>query len=200
MGYPGAGKTFFARQFTDQYNIPYISEDRVRFELFEKPQFNDDEQEIIGRISEYTVEQVMKTKSTLVFDGHSATQSSRKRLFDLAGDNGYKTLLVWLQTDINTSASRSKRRDRRNADSKYSFELDDLTFKRISSSLQRPNEKQPSVVISGKHAFKGQSLTVLRKIADMHAQAATAGTPTETTRHGAPLLGIKPRPGQRLIQ
>lgn len=184
MGYPGAGKTNFSRQFADQYELPCISEDRIRFELFEHPRFNADEQDIINRIHDYSIEQIMKTKTPLICDGNFATQSSRARLQTLAKANGYRTLIVWLQTDQATSALRARTRDRRNTDNKYAFAIDSTTFKRLASELQRPHEKDDFVVISGKHAFKGQSLTVLRKITEMYAQAASKELSTAIP-HGA---------------
>lgn len=169
MGYPGAGKTFFTRQFAESYKLPCISEDRIRFELFENPQFNEDEYDIIARMRDYNLEQLMKTGSTVVCDGNLTNQKRRKQLYALAKQYGYRTLIVWLQTDMQTSQIRSSKRDRRNSDDKYSFNVDKATFQRIASSLERPSDKEPFVVISGKHAFKGQSLTVLRKITEVYA-------------------------------
>jgi len=177
MGYPGAGKTFFTRQFAESYKLPCISEDRIRFELFENPHFNDDEYDIISRIRDYNLEQLMKTGSTVVCDGNLANTKQRRRLYALAKLYGYRTLAVWLQTDMQTSQTRSSKRDRRNTDDKYSFAVDKATFQRIASALERPSDKEVSVVISGKHAFKGQSLTVLRKITEVYASQMSQSSP-----------------------
>ena len=193
MGYPGAGKTFFARQFADLYSLPCISEDRFRYELFEKPLFNNDEQEIIGSVLRYSLEQAMKTKSPIVCDGSYSTLAHRTGLYTLARNNGYRTLTVWVQTDVRTSAHRAQQRDRRNPDSKYSFNIDPKTMQRLQSSLQRPTEKEVSIVISGKNAFKGQNLTVLRKIADMYTAALSLDTPPSSANQ-------KPLLSRRVIQ
>ncbi len=169
MGYPGAGKTFFSRQFAELHKLPCLSEDRMRFELFENPQFNNDEQDIISRVFDHALEQVMKTGATVVCDGDFSGAKSRQRIEALAKSSGYRTLIIWLQTDINTSGTRALNRDRRNLDSKYAFNLSQDTFNKLSSQLRRPSEKEDFVVISGKHAFKGQALTVLRKITELYA-------------------------------
>lgn len=169
MGYPGSGKSFFARQFSEQYKLACLSEDRLRYELFEKPLFNRDEQDIISRVYEYGLEQLMSTGVSVVCDGSFSNAKERKRLGEFAHKNGYKTLLVWLQTDINTSYTRASRRDRRNIDSKYAFALERNIFERLAGAVEKPAEKEQSVVISGKHAFRGQSLTVLRKITELYA-------------------------------
>lgn len=175
MGYPGSGKSFFARQFAELYNLPRISEDRVRFELFENPQFNEDEADIISRVMRYMLEQAMQTESTIVCEGGFMSTKSRSDLSKLAAANGYRTLVVWLQTDVETSMKRAAVRDRRNPDSKYAFGIDRQTFVRLKNELQRPTEKEPVLVVSGKHAFKSQSLTVLRKIASDYSEKITKG-------------------------
>lgn len=175
MGLPGAGKTFFARQFAEIHNLPRISEDVIRFELFEKPQFNDDEADILERMMHYSLEQLMQTGSTIVCEGSFLKTAERRRLYEIATKNNYRSLVVWLQTDLQTSLLRAEKRDRRNPDSKFSFEIDESTFDRIRSTLERPSEKESFVVVSGKHAFKGQCLSVLRKIASIYSESITKG-------------------------
>lgn len=202
MGLPGSGKSFFARQFADLYGLPRISEDRIRFELFEKPLFNEDEADIINRVSFYMLEQTMQTERTVVFEGSALTAAQRSEAYELARQNGYRTLVVWLQTDIETSAQRAATRDRRNPDSKYAFEVDKSTFNKVKDTLERPGEKETVVVVSGKHAFKSQCLTVLRKITSIYSDSISKGDFGVSAK---PMHqpGRKPntmRPGQRFIQ
>lgn len=182
MGYPGSGKTFFARQFAESFKLAHISEDRIRFELFESPQFNQDEAEIIGRMQHYMLDEAMRTKQTLVCEGEFLSLASRQAVYTLAAQHGYRTLTVWLQTDIETSAQRAAQRDRRNPDNKYSFSIDRQLFNELKSNLNRPSEKERAVVISGKHAFKSQSLTVLRKIASIYSEELAKSKPVNTSR------------------
>ncbi len=201
MGYPGSGKSYFARQFSELYKVARISEDRIRFELFEKPLFNEDELDIITRILQYTIEQIMHTEQTIICEGSFLKNSERKAMVDLARANGYRTLTVWLQTDLETSEQRAANRDRRNPDSKYSFEIDKQLFSRIRSDLERPSEKEEAVVISGKHAFKNQCLTVLRKIAAMYSDSASKGEFTVKPEAPVRPAGIRVRTNnQRFVQ
>lgn len=169
MGYPGAGKTYFASQFAHKHDLPYVSEDRIRYELFEQPKFNFDEHDIIARIADYSLEQCLKTKYITIYDGFNLSLAARKRLFKLAYAYGYRTLTVWLQTDVQTSAERSAKRDRRNPKNKYDFPIDQATFDRLKSYLERPDDREEAVVISGKHVFRSQYVTVLKKIIAMYA-------------------------------
>jgi len=202
MGYPGSGKTFFARQFADQYGLPRVSQDRIRFELFENPQFNEDEADIINRVQDYMLEEIMQSDQTVVCEGTFLSLPERQRLFELAHKNGYRALTVWLQTDLETSAGRSRQRDRRSIDNKFAFPIDKDTFDRMKTQLERPHEKEESVVVSGKHAFKSQCLTVLRKIAAMYSESLLSGkAPFDPTTIKRPRpLNATMRPGQRIIQ
>lgn len=175
MGYPGAGKTYFSRQFSELYNIPRLSEEVYRFELFEQPLFNKDESQIIERILHYSLLQLMKSEQTIICDGDFLTLKQRKAMYELAAGNGYRTLTIWLQTDADTSATRAGTRDKRSLDNKFSFAIDRSTFSRIADRLERPVEKEQTVVISGKHAFRSQCLTVLRKITSMYSESLVNG-------------------------
>lgn len=177
MGCPGAGKTFFSRQFAEQYGLPRISEDVLRFELFEMPTYNSDEADIIKRVLRYMLVELTKSGRSLICDGLFLLKSDRLDIIKLAKSQGYRTLTVWIQTDAQTSAVRSASRDRRNPDDKYSFNIDQASFTRIKNNLQRPDDKEQSIVISGKHAFKSQSLSVLRRITGMYAEQIVASIP-----------------------
>lgn len=195
MGLPGSGKSFFARQFADLYSLPRVSEDRIRFELFEKPQFNSDEADIINRVSFYMLEQAMRTERTVMCEGSFLTLAERKAATELARENGYRTLVVWLQTDLETSAQRAAVRDRRNPDSKFAFAVNRALFSSIKNTLERPGEKEAVVVVSGKHAFKSQCLTVLRKIAALYSDSVSKGEFGVPTRPTSP--SVQQRSGLR---
>lgn len=198
MGGPGSGKTFFARQFAEQFNIPRISEDVVRFELFEQPQFNQDEIEITSRIAHYALAQIMKTQQTVICEGTFLQLEQRKELYELAALCGYHTLTIWLQTDTTTAMNRVLRRDRRSPDSKFSFSMSEEAFTNVMNSLERPVAKEPILVISGKHTYRSQSLAVLKKIALMYSENLQNGN---TRRPQNPLAAPrKPMSGQKPLQ
>ena len=195
MGYPGSGKSFFARQFADTYGLARVSEDRVRFELFERPSFSNEESEIINRMMRYMLEETMQTEQSIICEGSFLKAKDRRELADLAKAKGYRILTVWLQTDVETSERRASVRDRRNPDSKYAFELDRTTFNRLKNDLQRPQDKEQSVVISGKHAFRSQNLTVLRKITSIYSE--NLHVPTSRPTSSTPRVI---RPNRKFIQ
>lgn len=197
MGGPGSGKTFFGRQFAEQFNIPRISEDVIRFELFEQPQFNKDEIEITGRITHYALAQIMKTQQTVICEGMYLRLEQRKELYELASLCGYHTLTVWLQTDTSTALNRAVRRDRRSQDSKFSFPMSEEVFTNVMKTLERPVAKEPILVISGKHTYRSQSIAVLKKITLMYSENLQNGAKRPLNPLAAPR---KPMSGQKPLQ
>lgn len=200
MGYPGAGKTYFARQFADQYNLPKVSEDRIRYELFEEPTFNDDEAQIIERVAYISLEELLITKQAVIYDGSCLRFEQRKALYELAADHNYQTLTIWLQTDLATSTHRAQNVDRRNQDRKYSFKMQPATFDAIKTQLERPQEKENALIISGKHAFKSQCLTALRKIALMYGNSNKNMQKQPLGERRRVLNGATPKSGRPIIQ
>ena len=51
IGHPGAGKSFFARQFADTFRAPLISFDEIRHELFNEISHSSDEDIIVARVA-----------------------------------------------------------------------------------------------------------------------------------------------------
>ena len=47
-GYPGAGKTFFARQLTEHFSAAHVHSERIRGELFDNPHYDKEENEVIA--------------------------------------------------------------------------------------------------------------------------------------------------------
>lgn len=162
LGLPGAGKTYFARQFSDQARYVHINENRVRYELFADPQFTTDENEVVDRIMTMLLENALVTRRSIIYDARLLSRASRKRLVNTAKANKYQHLIVWVQTDLNTSQTRAANRDRRRPDDRYSASIDRAKFNSIKKELQKPI-RENYVVISGKHDFKTQIATVLRK-------------------------------------
>ncbi|HET7320537.1 MAG TPA: AAA family ATPase, partial [Candidatus Saccharimonadales bacterium] len=52
-GFPGAGKTYFARQFCEHVQAAHIQADRIRSELFERPRYDKEENQVIAQLMDY---------------------------------------------------------------------------------------------------------------------------------------------------
>jgi predicted kinase len=174
VGKPGAGKSFFARQFSDTFGAPVVSENRLRYELFAQPVYGQDEQTVIQNISDYQVGELLKTRRTFIVDGGMNARVDRQKLRAQAKDFNYETLVVWVQTDEATNRHRSLKRGKQKLDDKYTAPLSEEQFSAQSRKFTPPNQLEQTVVISGKHTYNTQARAVLKKLVAPREEALEA--------------------------
>lgn len=168
VGLPGSGKSFFARQFSEMYDLPYISEDRLRYELFENASFSESEQQVVHNVSRLMLDTCLKTGKSLIYEVWDIPASERYELAKILHKIGYKLLIVWVQSDEQTALQRAGKRDRRRPDDKYSHDVSKTVFDGVKRRFQKPTDKENCVVISGKFAFTNQQRAVVRKLVNIY--------------------------------
>lgn len=149
VGIPGSGKSYFAEKFASTFGAPYICQQRV-------------EKLTSGHIDELVhlqLDELLKTKKSIVFDGNSATRAERMRLTKKAHEADYETLIIWIQTDQQTAKIRAI--GKKSADTSTKNEED---FDRYLKKFTPPNTLEKPLVISGKHTYASQAKVVLRKL------------------------------------
>jgi predicted kinase len=177
-GYPGAGKTYYARQLCEELQAAHVNSERVRQELFDDPRYDAQENQIVKQLMTYMTEEFLSAGLSVVFDANAMRQSSRRELRELARRHKAETVLVWFQIDADSSYMRSVNRDRRKYDDKYSIPINQEMFERMTSSMQNPTPNEDYLVISGKHTFKTQYQTTIRRLYDsglLHADQSSHG-------------------------
>lgn len=166
-GYPGAGKTYFSRQLSEQIQAAHMQADRIRGELFDQPRYDKQENEIVMQLMDYMTEEFLSAGLSVIYDVNAMRAGQRHALRELARKSHATPLVVWFQMDPETAYTRSKQRDRRRADDKYAAQWDRATFDNIVGHMQNPTNAEPYVVISGKHLFTMQLGAVVSKMRDM---------------------------------
>jgi len=165
-GFPGAGKTFFARQLSDSLGAAHIHGDRIRFELFEQPRYDQRENDVVNHLMEYMAEEFLNAGISVIYDTNSMRLSQRRLLRDMARKHKAQPILIWLQIDMESAFTRVNKRDRRKTDDKYSSPLDRTTFEQYVAYMQNPSQAEDYVVISGKHTYNTQEHMVFKKLHD----------------------------------
>lgn len=166
-GYPGAGKTYFARQFCENVQAAHLQSDRIRGELFEKPRYDKQENDIVAQLMDYMTEEFLAAGLSVAYDVNAARTKQRRRLYDMAYKYGAQPVLVWFQMDQETAFGRNVRRDRRRADDKYAARWDRTTYDNVIGQMQNPGAGENYVVISGKHLFNMQQSAVISKLRNL---------------------------------
>lgn len=165
-GYPGSGKTFFARQLTDQLQAAHVHADRIRGELFDNPRYDKEENEVISQLMDYMTGEFLSAGLSVVYDANAMRAAQRRYLRDLARKHHAVPLLIWLQIDTESAFTRAGNRDRRRADDKYAAPSDRATVERIAGAMQNP-QNEDYIVISGKHTFNTQLSALMRRLREL---------------------------------
>ncbi|MHB1864675.1 MAG: AAA family ATPase [Candidatus Saccharimonadales bacterium] len=163
-GFPGSGKTYFSRQFADYVQAANLQSDRIRSELFEKPRYDQQENNVIAQLMDYMSDEFLSAGVSVIYDTNAMRNVQRKALRDLARKHSAVPVLVWFQVDVESAFSRNIKRDRRRADDHYAGGWDRTTFDSIVSYMQNPDYHEHPIVVSGKHNFTTQKNTVLSKL------------------------------------
>ncbi len=163
-GYPGSGKTYFARQFSEVVQAAHLQADRIRGELFEKPNFDKQENAIVTQLVNYMSEEFLSAGVSVVYDANVVRSGQRRKLLDMARKHGATPLVIWFQLDEETAFYRNIKRDRRKADDKYAGNWDRTTFDSIVNQMQNPSISEGYLVISGKHLFNMQQSAIIAKL------------------------------------
>jgi len=163
-GFPGAGKTYFARQLCENLQAAHVQADRIRAELFEKPRYDSQENAIVAQLTEYMIGEFLNAGVSIVYDANAMRASQRHAFRDMARRAGAKPILVWFQIDMESSFTRSMKRDRRKTDDRYAMPMDRSTFENIVNHMQNPSTTEDYVVVSGKHLFSTQLGALMKRL------------------------------------
>lgn len=183
-GFPGAGKTYFARQLRESINAAaHVSGDRIRGELFEKPQYDKEENQVVDHLTEYMAEEFLDAGVNVIYDMNLARTSQRRRLREMAKRAHAKPILVWFQVDHDTAFGRLMKRDKRRVDDKYAREFDRTGFDAYITGMQNPTQSEDFIVLSGKHSFPMQRSSLVRRLYDLNLINAES-TSSNVTKPG----------------
>ncbi|MEP7205079.1 MAG: AAA family ATPase [Candidatus Saccharibacteria bacterium] len=171
VGIPGSGKSYFADRFAETFNAPLISYGRIRDELFNVPTYNDDENTIIGRVSDYMLGELYKTHRTFIYEGPADSRTERQAIARLARTVGYEALFVWVQTESATAQSRVKKAVH------GKVTISPAQFDSALKHFSAPHASEKAIVISGKHTYASQLRIVLKRLVEPRIENVDNLTP-----------------------
>lgn len=148
VGIPGSGKSYFAEKFASTFGAPYVSQQKIEMLATDH----------VDQIVQIQLDELLKTKQSIIFDGDSATRADRLRLNKKAREAGYETLLIWIQTDQQTAKIRATGKK------STSSSKDEDKFEQFLKRFTPPNSVEKPLVISGKHTYASQAKVVLKKL------------------------------------
>lgn len=190
-GFPGSGKTYFSRQLSDKIHVAHVQADRIRYELFQEPRYDKQENLVVFQIVNYMVEEFLNAGVSVIYDMGAIRLAQRRMLRDMARQCGAEPILLWQQIDPDSALARVMKRDRRKSDDKYALQPDYTTFQKISASMQNPQISEDYIVLSGKHVFNTQYSAVLRY---MQQRGIVTGATQQPSVAKPGLVNLIPKP------
>lgn len=166
-GFPGSGKTYFARQFCEAFHAAHLEQDRIRSEFFQRPSYSKQENTALNRIMEYMAGEFLGAGISVVLDFNAMRIAQRRQLREMARQKKASTLVIWFQVDPDTAFLRNVKRDHRKQDDRYAVGYDEEQFRTLASYMQHPENIEDFIVTSGKHTFTSQMSSVMKKLSDM---------------------------------
>lgn len=161
VGVPGSGKSFFAESFSQTFNAPYVSLEKII------PYTSDDI--AATTLMQHCINELLKTQRSIIVEGGTDTRVEREKLTRKAKLAGYETLIVWVQTDPATAKTRSVK----DVKSKVNRTLSPDEYDRIVKRFTPPNTLEKPTVISGKHTYATQAKIVLKKLSATRTEIST---------------------------
>lgn len=165
-GYPGSGKSFFARQASNAIGAAHLAADKLRGELFEKPLYDKQEDQLIEHLMMYMTEEFLSAGMSVIYDAGASRLVQRRELRNIALKAKAEPVLVWLQIDSASARARLGQRDKRKTDDKYSKDYSAQSFQEYLNKMQNP-KNEDYIVVSGKHTQKMQSSALVKKLLDL---------------------------------
>jgi len=190
-GFPGSGKTYFARQLTEHLQAAHVHGDRIRGELFEHPRYDKEENEVVVQLMDYMAGEFLNAGLSVIYDLNAMRISQRRMLRDMARKVHATPILIWFQIDPESSYVRTQSRDRRRADDKFALPYDRANFEHIAGAMQNPHNED-YIVISGKHSFPTQLSAIMKRLRELGHVPSSNDVSSKVIKPG--LVNLIPTP------
>lgn len=164
FGYPGSGKTYFAKNLTEYIQAVHISTDKLRNELFTRPRFDKEENSVVNHLAHYMTEEFLSAGVSVIYDGNCDRAVKRQALREIAKKYKATYALIWFQIDKDSAFARMKNRDKRRSEDKYSRDFSKEEFNSYISAVQNPKPEEDYLVLSGKHSPNMQRSALVRRL------------------------------------
>lgn len=166
FGMPGSGKSFLSSHLAHEYGLAHVWSDRIRHTLFNNPQYDKTENQVVYSLMDFMTEQFLQAGIGVIYDISASRLVQRRAMREMARKFKIKELLIWLQIDAETAWSRSANRDKRKPEDKYNVPLSQQSFEEMYKLMQKP-VNEPGLVISGKHSFASHKAAIQKRFVKM---------------------------------
>ncbi len=148
LGYPGAGKTTISEHIAAATGAVHLNSDRFRLHLFRKPQFTQEEHDLIYRALDYQAELLLASGVSVIYDANLNLYIHRQAKYDIAKRAGATAKLIWVQADVPLAKRRATLEADGNPRRPYG-NMSARLFNRLVKAIETPRGDEPVIKLSG---------------------------------------------------
>lgn len=156
LGYPGSGKSYFARKLAQRIGAVRISQDSIRKNTFEKPRehMNPEDDIKLLRIMNSLTYDSLAASNSVIYDANVEKYADRASVYAIASKLGVHTCLIWVKTPLSVVLKR-------NGPVHEDKEFERAYKQMVNDYEQRqdkPKNDEPTIIIDGEETFEKQFL------------------------------------------
>ncbi len=166
LGFPGSGKTHFARRFANRAGFFHLNSDRVRLALFSEPKYTAGEHRQVFGMMDFLAGQHLARGTSVIYDANSTKRIYRRRLRQIARRAGAKYLLLYFKTPVRVALARLKKRRAETSRLERQFHrpIADRVLFGIMREMEGPARGEPTLVLDGELPYREQAEKVLARL------------------------------------
>ncbi|MGF7229449.1 MAG: AAA family ATPase [Candidatus Saccharibacteria bacterium] len=154
VGYPGAGKTTFARKLSCELKLIHLYGDKVGYELFGRPNFSANQIELVHSKMSALASYHLAQNTSVLYDCLNSTVHQRDKLRLLAGNR--QAIGIWIDTPQDIARKRAGKIRISEFAENYFRMIPDSLFDRYLAVFEAPGCNEKVLRISGAEPYEAQ--------------------------------------------
>lgn len=165
LGFPGSGKTYFARQLAEKLHAVTFNSDALRVSMFgslekiDQIRHHGDRSRLYSDVfgaMDYAARQVLLAGHSVVYDAQQTKRRDRRGIEKIAAETGAVPVLVWMKTSREVALRRGQEREARDDSHQYDAEKMAYLIDRFDSITDLPGPDENVIEVSGEAPFEEQ--------------------------------------------
>ena len=163
LGYPGSGKTYFAKQLAKEMSIVRLNADAIRVAAMgtiqKAREFNEETgllNSIVFGVIDYATAQILESGNSVICDYQHNERAFRVKRGTLASEHGAKPIIVWLKTPRDVAVQRGVTRDELLDQRQHSLEKMEALVDKYIDLIEEPSDDELVIEIDGTIPFDQQ--------------------------------------------
>ena len=109
-GLPGTGKSYFSHRLAEKVPVVILETDALRKTLFSEPTYSPSESGLLFEAVHVLIGWLLKRGVSVILDATNLSERHREVLYRIAGQNGAKLIIVYLEAPPEVVSERLKGR------------------------------------------------------------------------------------------